>query len=170
MNMFKKVLPVALLLIWVFFVVGMVNERINMEPEILFYPHDYNDILKNGNLFSYNGDATFLYVTLANIQFRGYFFILCAMGVIISCLDIFIYKNRYTVSMLIVYLIISFYTILPAVILDTFNEAIPLISYTAAFLTFQFDFSGLLIITLSYISIIILVVYYLYKRIKLAVF
>ena len=167
--MFKKVLPLALLLVWVFFVV-MLNERMNMEPEILFYPQDYNDISKNGSLFSYNGDTTFLYLTLANIQFRGYFFILCVMGVIISCLDLFINKNRYAVSMLIVYLIISFYTILPAVILDIFNEAIPLISYTAAFLTFQFDFSCLLIITLSYISIIILVVYYLYKRIKLAVF
>lgn len=169
MKLFKKVLPVALLLVWVFFVGGMVYERMNMEPEILFYPHDYNNILENGSLFSYNGDSTFLYVTLANIQFRSYFFILSGIGVIISCLDLVINKNRYAASMLIVYLIISFYTILPAVILDVFREAIPLISYTAAFLTFQFDFSGLLIITLSYIGIIILVVHYLYKHIKLAV-
>lgn len=147
----------------------MVYERMNMESEILFYPHDYNDILQNGSLFSYNGDITFLYVTLANIQLYQYFFILCIMGVIISCLDLFINKNRYTVFMLIVYLIISFYTILPVAILGILNEAIPLISYSAAFLTFQFDFSGLLIVTLSYISIISLVVYYLYKHIKLAI-
>ncbi len=168
MNIFKKVLPFALLVVWVFFVGGMVNERMNMEPEILFYPYYYNDILRNGSLFSYNGDTTFLYIILANIQLRGYFLILSVIGVIISCVDLFINKNRYVVSMLIVYLIISFYTVLPAVILDIFNEAIPLISYTAAFLSFQFDFSGLLIITLSYSSIIILVAYYLYKCIKLA--
>jgi len=166
LYIFKKVLPLALLLIWIFFVGGMLNERMNMEPEILFSLYDYNDISTNGSLFSYNGDSTFLYVTLANIQFYRYFYILCVIGVIISCLDVFINKNRQTLSMLIVYLIISFYTILPAVILDIFNRAIPLISYTAAFLTFQFDLSGLLMITLSYISIIILVMHYLYKCIK----
>jgi len=141
----------------------MKNKYIDCFITLGFYSPILKTALIYGTVSAYHNQ------TLANIQFRGYFFILCVIGVIISCLDLFINKNRYAVSMLIVYLIISFYTILPAVILDIFNEAIPLISYTAAFLTFQFNFSGLLIITLSYISIIILVVYYLYKRIKLEV-
>ncbi|MTI66335.1 MAG: hypothetical protein FH753_07010 [Firmicutes bacterium] len=161
----RRLIPNILILILIVIGALMVFEKINMEPELLF-EDNYFWHLKNGSLFSYDGDSTFLYITYANLRYVEYINFLCIIGILLSFLNLIINKNKSPVLMFIVYFIFFIYTIVPYIALSVFNIASPLISYEAAFLTFQFNYNELLVVTLSYIIIILLFLIYLYKHIK----